>query len=1030
MNFSDYTDIKRFGAVYASTLKSTVCATNGSCSSGATGATGSGGGGGSGGQTGITGSAGAAGITGITGVAGLGVTGATGFAPGATGTTGGAGAAGTTGATGSGSGSTGATGQGQVGVTGSTGTAGTNGATGATGSAGTNGIGATGVGETGATGQAGTNGSTGETGQAGTNGLAGETGATGLSVIGSAGSTGSTGEAGTNGSAGTTGSTGEAGTNGIGATGVGITGSTGQDGSLGATGTTGQDGIGVTGSTGQDGSLGSTGSTGITLPGITGIDGSTGSTGELGIQGATGETGLQGITGSTGITLPGSTGATGPQGVIGPTGAGGALAYYGSFYDTSIQVPAIAGTGQPITFNSTAEALGISIQNNSEIHFTETGVYNIQFSAQVENIQNGSSKLLQIWLARDGVAEPWTNTQIKLDNQLARQVASWNFMTTVAATSYLEIYWSSEITGIHLVSDTTTDPDIPSVILTVQQVMYTQAGATGATGSTGQVGATGSTGLLGIIPSGYGSIVVNGPTGSDDYYYSDILQVVAGASGDYVSIGGSLVPQTSLLYSLGSTGQRWKDMFVGPGTLNIAGPVGSAAVGTIGTDSQGIVYTEFGFASPFLNIGAEQTLPLATGGWVIGATGDPFDYANYDLIATQNTIDGSGTTGPAYSLIRRVGPTGPTGVGSTGQTGTAGTNGLTGATGISIVGSVGSTGQTGTAGTNGNAGLTGSTGSQGQGSTGATGVGVAGPTGAGGARGYYGSFWDTTDQTAGGTGTAYAMKLNTSDGALGVHVENDGSANPTHIVLENPATYTIEFSAQFTQSAGATHTISVWLRANGVDVPESAGIITIQGTSAQNMASWNFFYTSTVANEYVQIMFTVDDASVYLNAVPAAGIVPLSPSVAVTVQQVMNTQVGPTGATGTGSQGVTGSTGPTQSMRTYDSSFLGSNAIGTTGTTYLTIGPYSITSNALVTFSGFIFHPSGGGAHNYTLNLASNNVAITDTVNITTIAAGSYANVSCTYLDKGVSGTRTYSIQTLAGGPGILSNVNFIIDYL
>jgi collagen type VII alpha len=147
--------------------------------------------------------------------------------------------------------------------------------------------------------------------------------------------------------------------------------------------------------------------------------------------------------------------------------------------------------------------------------------------------------------------------------------------------------------------------------------------------------------------------------------------------------------------------------------------------------------------------------------------------------------------------------------------------------------------------------------------------------------------------------------------------------------------------------------------------------------------------------------------------------------------------LGLTGATGSaesGIAGITGATGPVATTRTYDSSFLASNAIGTTGTTYLTIGPYSITSNALLTFSGFIFHPSGGGAHDYTLILASNTTSTTipipGTSNITTLGAGTYGNVSCVYLDNGVSGTRYYSIQTITGGPGTLSNVNFVIDYL
>jgi hypothetical protein len=410
-------------------------------------------------------------------------------------------------------------------------------------------------------------------------------------------------------------------------------------------------------------------------------------------------------------------------------------------------------------------------------------------------------------------------------------------------------------------------------------------------------------------------------------------------------------------------------------------------------------------------------------------------------------------------------------VGSTGSTGTAGTNGLTGATGLSLAGS-----------------------------TGATGVGIAGPTGAGGARGYYGSFWDTTDQTAAAANTAYAMKVNTSDGYFGVHIENDGSSNPTHVVLENPGTYCIEFSAQLYENSGSPQVIDIWLRANGTNVPDSAGIVTVQGTLAQEMAAWNFFYTSTVANEYLQIMFSVSNISVYINKVDATAVVPLSPSVTITVSQIMNTQLGATGATGsigsvgttgatglsivgttgatgnagstgttgavgtngigvtglqgstgaTGSAGTRGSTGSTGTAgtngigvtgigstgatgvpaRTYTQNFSGSNDVNTSNVSLVTSGTYSLTSGAFITYSGYIFHPSGGGAHNITFNLMSNSNSIVNSTYIISLPSGSYGNMSFSYLDSSVSGSRYYTVRAISTGPVTVSNSTLIVNYL
>lgn len=163
------------------------------------------------------------------------------------------------------------------------------------------------------------------------------------------------------------------------------------------------------------------------------------------------------------------------------------------------------------------------------------------------------------------------------------------------------------------------------------------ASFTGATGPAGSFTFTGSTGSV-LFFSG---LSVTGSTG---------LSFTPGAN---LVVAGSVLPSTTLTYSLGSTGARWSDMYVGPGSINIKGP--GTSVGTIGTDSQGIVYTETGFATPFVNIGPAQLTPSAVGGWKIGPTGTQ-GTANFDLVAQENSVTGS-PTGPVYSLTRNTGPT-------------------------------------------------------------------------------------------------------------------------------------------------------------------------------------------------------------------------------------------------------------------------------------------------------------------------------------------------------------------------------------
>jgi hypothetical protein len=158
-----------------------------------------------------------------------------------------------------------------------------------------------------------------------------------------------------------------------------------------------------------------------------------------------------------------------------------------------------------------------------------------------------------------------------------------------------------------------------------------------------------------------------GPTGSIQYtdgrgnFLGDSgLVYNSGVSGN-VQLRGDFLPAADALYNLGSISQRWSEINVGHGTINIAGPSGSTAVGLIGTDNNSIVYTSFGFATPFINVGPEQGITLSqgnVGGWVIGPTGKAFS-SNYDLIAQEKLVGLSfpaGLTGPRYSLIKNISP--------------------------------------------------------------------------------------------------------------------------------------------------------------------------------------------------------------------------------------------------------------------------------------------------------------------------------------------------------------------------------------
>ena len=114
-------------------------------------------------------------------------------------------------------------------------------------------------------------------------------------------------------------------------------------------------------------------------------------------------------------------------------------------------------------------------------------------------------------------------------------------------------------------------------------------GAIGPTGPTGADGLsiTGPTGpSLSIQGSGTGSILL-GDSGS--VYYSDMFQV--GTTGIIVS--GDMVPSLDISYDLGSTGARWRDLYVGTGSVHIGDLVlSSTGMGLPLINGQAGAYTD------------------------------------------------------------------------------------------------------------------------------------------------------------------------------------------------------------------------------------------------------------------------------------------------------------------------------------------------------------------------------------------------------------------------------------------------------
>lgn len=146
--------------------------------------------------------------------------------------------------------------------------------------------------------------------------------------------------------------------------------------------------------------------------------------------------------------------------------------------------------------------------------------------------------------------------------------------------------------------------------------------------------------------------------------------------------------------------------------------------------------------------------------------------------------------------------------------------------------------------------------------------------------GYYGNFFDTTTQTIVGVSTHQPIRLNTTDLSNQVSI-----ANSSHIVIANSGIYNIQFSLQIDKVTAAGAHIYIWLRKNGLDVPNSATELAVQGTFSEVVAAWNFVVSSN-ANDYYELIISATDIHIRLKAASASGVVPAIPSVIVSVVSV------------------------------------------------------------------------------------------------------------------------------------------------
>lgn len=146
----------------------------------------------------------------------------------------------------------------------------------------------------------------------------------------------------------------------------------------------------------------------------------------------------------------------------------------------------------------------------------------------------------------------------------------------------------------------------------------------------------------------------------------------------------------------------------------------------------------------------------------------------------------------------------------------------------------------------------------------------------------YGSFYDTTNQYAASTTTAYPITINTTDSSNYVSI-----VSSSQITFAVSGFYNIQFSLQLANYDNASQDIDVWFRKNGTDIANSNSRFGLAarksvGDPYHTIGTVNLIVQAT-AGDYVQLVWRSTIVSsagsgAYIEAY-AAGTSPTRPAV-------------------------------------------------------------------------------------------------------------------------------------------------------
>lgn len=148
----------------------------------------------------------------------------------------------------------------------------------------------------------------------------------------------------------------------------------------------------------------------------------------------------------------------------------------------------------------------------------------------------------------------------------------------------------------------------------------------------------------------------------------------------------------------------------------------------------------------------------------------------------------------------------------------------------------------------------------------------------------YGKFSRSTDLAVTTVNTAAVIQFDTTEISNGVERV---AGNTSRLQVSQSGLYQIDISAQVDATGGgfSSGTMYVWLRKNGVDVPDSTRRQGVLGAAPS--ANLGFVVVLSLdANDYVEVAYAGDSTNLLFDSAPATAFAPTTTSVKVSVTQI------------------------------------------------------------------------------------------------------------------------------------------------